>query len=101
MFLVSRELIAKHMTELDTVDHIDETATMNTKSKSSTKFMRMAWAEAEILHHIGELFFRLSRDAGAPAAESTCSPSQTENARSCKSNKRRKKNRGRRDVPEC
>ena len=85
MFLVSRELIAKHMTELDTLDHIDETATMNTKSKSSTKFMRMAWAEAEILHHIGELFFRLSRDAGAPAAESTCSSAKP------KSNRERKK----------
>ena len=89
MFLVSRELIAKYMTGLDavanSVDQFDESATMNTKSKSSTKFMRMAWAEAEILHHIGELFFRLSRDTGAPAAESTCSVAKP------KSNRERKK----------
>lgn len=85
MCLVSRELIAKHMTVLNAVDQSDETATMNTNSKSSTKFMRMAWAEAEILHHIGELFFRLSRDAGAPAAESTCSGAKP------KSNRERKK----------
>lgn len=84
MFLVSRELIAKHMTGLDDVDQFDDNATRNTKSKSSTKFMRTAWAEAEILHHVGELFFRLSRDAGAPAAESTCSGAKPKSNRELK-----------------